>query len=89
MLSPREASYAISYALGDWGPDSILTQAAVEGRLNSKTDYEREVVRLLADEKYYQGQIDPAINDSTVVSHPKIIRFFREFFWVSQCSQSI
>lgn len=80
MLSPREASYAISYALGDWSPDPLLAQAAAEGRLNSKEDYQRQVLRLLADENFYKGQIDPAINDSTVVSHPKIIRFFREFF---------
>ncbi len=80
MLSPREASYAISYALGDWGPDPVLVKAAAEGRLNTKDDYQREVLRLLADQNYYKGQIDPAINDSTVVSHPKIIRFFREFF---------
>lgn len=80
LLAPREAAYAISYALGDWSPDATLTAAAAEGRLNSKTDYEREVRRLLEDGEYFRGPIDPAINDSTVVSHPKIIRFFREFF---------
>ncbi len=80
MLSPREASYAISYALGDWGPDPGLVKAAAEGKLNTKEDYQREVLRLLADEKYYVGQIDPTVNDSDLTSHPKIIRFFREFF---------
>ena len=80
MLSPREASYAISYALGDWGPDPTLVKAVAEGRLKTKEDYKREVLRLLADEHYYMGQIDPTVNDSDVVSHPKIIRFFREFF---------
>jgi hypothetical protein len=79
-LSPREASYAISYALGDRNPDPALTKAAAEGRLNSNEDYRREVLRLLADQNYYRGPIDPAINDSPVTSHPKIIRFFREFF---------
>lgn len=80
MLSPREASYAISYALGDRSPDPILVKAASEGRLNSKADFEREVRRLLADEHYYQGQIDKTINGSDVTTHPRIIRFFREFF---------
>ncbi|MEM9019893.1 MAG: DUF1588 domain-containing protein [Planctomycetota bacterium] len=84
LLTPREAAFAISYALGDRGPDSALLQAAAEGRLETKADYEREVRRLLADKKYYRGAVDPSINgrhyQSNVVSHPKIIRFFREFF---------
>ncbi len=80
MLSPHEGSFAISYALGDWSPDPALAKAAAEGRLNTKEDYRREVLRLLADENYFKGQIDPAVNNSDVVSHPKIIRFFREFF---------
>lgn len=79
-LSPREASYAISYALGDRSPDPLLIEAASEGRLNTKADYEREVRRLLADENYYRGQIDKTINNSDVTSHPRINRFFREFF---------
>jgi hypothetical protein len=79
-LSPREASYAISYALGDRAPDPLLVQAAEQGRLNNKEDFDREVRRLLADANYYKGPIDKTINDSTVTSHPRIIRFFREFF---------
>lgn len=79
-LSPREASYAISYALGDRNPDPALIKAAQQGRLATKEDYRREVLRLLSDQNYYRGQIDPAINDSPITSHPKIIRFFREFF---------
>jgi cytochrome c553 len=84
LLSPREASFAISYALGDRNPDPLLVKAAQEGRLNSKEDYRREVSRLLKDENYYKGQIDKNLNglhlQSNVTSHPKIIRFFREFF---------
>lgn len=79
-LSPREGSYAISYALGDRSPDPLLVKAANEGRLNTKSDYEREVNRLLADQNYYRGQVDKTINNSDVVSHPRINRFFREFF---------
>ena len=84
LLSPREAAYAISYAMGDRGPDSTLLEAAAQGRLGTKEDYRREVLRLLADDRYYQGQIDPGVSGmhltSTITSHPKIVRFFREFF---------
>ncbi len=84
MLTPREAAFAISYSLGDRGPDAKLMQAAEEGRLQTKQDYEREVRRLLADQDYYRGQVDPSLNgmhyQSNVTSHPKVIRFFREFF---------
>ena len=84
MLSPREASYAISYAIGDRNPDPELVKAAAEGRLNSKDDYHREVQRLLADESYYHGQVDSSLNGkhykSNETSHPRIVRFFRDFF---------
>lgn len=85
MLSPREASYAIAYALGDMGPDAALVKAASEGRLNAKADYEREVKRLLADPTSFKAPVDPALarqHDPSYIStpHPKIVRFFREFF---------
>ncbi len=84
MLSPNEAAYAISYAMGDRGPDAKLLVAAAQGQLRSREDFQREVLRLLADENYYRGQIDPGVGGmhltSTVTSHPKIVRFFREFF---------
>ncbi|QTN31097.1 DUF1588 domain-containing protein [Akkermansiaceae bacterium] len=84
VLSPREGAYAISYALGDRGPDAALLKAAEEGRLKTKADYEREVTRLLADKEYYKGSVDPAFTTgkvtSHITSHPKINRFFREFF---------
>ncbi|MDA1017473.1 MAG: DUF1588 domain-containing protein, partial [Planctomycetota bacterium] len=83
-LSPREAGYAISYALGDRNPDSELVKAAEEGRLQTRDDYRREVQRLLNDDNYYRGQIDPSLNGkhyrSNETSHPRIVRFFREFF---------
>lgn len=83
-LSPREASYAISYALGDRGPDPQLRDAAAEGRLATKEDFRREVVRLLDEQHYYSGQVDSTLNgkhyQSNQTSHPKLIRFFREFF---------
>jgi Protein of unknown function (DUF1588)/Protein of unknown function (DUF1592)/Protein of unknown function (DUF1585)/Planctomycete cytochrome C len=84
MLSPREATYAISYALGDRGPDAKLLEAAAGGKLRSREDYHREVTRLLADNDYYRGSVDPAFTTgkvlSHITSHPKINRFFREFF---------
>lgn len=80
MLSPREAGYAISYALGDRRPDPTLAKAAQDGKLNTKEDYRREVLRLLADQNYYRGLIDRTVNDRATTSHPRIIRFFRDFF---------
>lgn len=83
-LSAREASYAISYALGDRNPDPELVKAATEGRLNTRDDYRREVQRLLNDDTYYRGQIDSSLNGkhyrSNETSHPRTVRFFREFF---------
>jgi hypothetical protein len=83
-LSSAEAARAIAYALGDRGPDSELQQAADEGRLNSKDDYRREVHRLLADETWFNGPVDPGLSgknmQSHVATHPKLVRFFREFF---------
>lgn len=84
MLTPREAAYAISYAIGDKGPDVMLLESAEQGRLKTREDFKREVTRLLDDKTYYHGSIDPSGNTSKVVSyavsHPRIIRFFREFF---------
>lgn len=84
MLSPREGAYAISYALGDRGPDEQLLEAAQTGKLQSREDYHREVSRLLNEKSYYRGPVDPAFSTgkskSPYVSHPKINRFFRDFF---------
>lgn len=65
MLAPVELAYAISYALTDEKPDQQLIAAAKNGRLQSRKDVEREVVRLLE-------------NDS--IEKPRILRFFHEFF---------
>ncbi|MDA0282009.1 MAG: DUF1588 domain-containing protein [Planctomycetota bacterium] len=83
-LSPVEAAQAIAYALGDPGPDEELQQAAFDGRLIAKDDYRREVQRLLANETHFNGPVDPGISgknmQSHVSTHPKLVRFFREFF---------
>ncbi len=84
MLSPRDASYAIAYALTDQSPDEELVQAVQSGRLNTKKDYEREVTRiLLKRDAYYL--IDPILadknyQDNTTDTAIRKLRFFREFF---------
>lgn len=84
MLSPREATYAIAYALSDRIPDDKLVQAANDGRLSTRDDFRREVLRLLNDHTIFLDEGASAINGlhlrSHKVTHPKINRFFREFF---------
>jgi len=86
-LSPAEASYAIAYALSDRAPDEPLMQAARDGRLNTKQDYEREVRRLVFSDTLLSGGIDgtlheiyPSYPKNNISSQPKIHRFFRDFF---------
>ncbi len=83
-LSPREASYAIAYALTDRVPDDPLVAVADQGRLLAKADYRREVERILNDKTSFFAEASPSVSTGHVrphkVTHPKIIRFFREFF---------
>lgn len=83
-LSAREASYAIAYALSDRGPDETLREAARTGNLVSRDDYRREVMRILSDKKSFFAEVSPTVSSGYVkphkVAHPKIVRFFREFF---------
>jgi cytochrome c553 len=81
-LSPREAAYALAYALGDRGPDAQLLKAAEDSKLTTKADYEREVRRLLADTTHFVGPVDKTLGQfqPTTAPHPRLIRFFREFF---------
>jgi mono/diheme cytochrome c family protein len=88
MMSPHDASFAIAYALTDQSPDEDLQQAVLEGRLETRADYEREVRRMLAcrarysitDESIsavYQGWNNyDNFTNMPVREH----RFFREFF---------
>ena len=46
MLAPAELAYAIAYALTDEKPDAKLLEAAKSGRLETREDVKREVVRL-------------------------------------------
>jgi len=84
MLSPRDASYAIAYALTDSSPDEQLAKAAQEGRLNTREDYEREVRRMLSNRDQFYV-IDESVNKpndiGNVTNLPiRKLRFFREFF---------
>ena len=84
MMSPRDASYAIAYALTDQSPDAELVKAAGEGRLNTREDYEREVKRLLAERKT-RTLIDPILEDknwkeNSTAMPIRELRFFRELF---------
>ncbi len=84
MMSPRDASYAIAYALTDQSPDSKLVAAAKNGKLNTREDYEREVKRILARRDIHY-LIDPILEDKNYYNNAtnlpiRELRFFREFF---------
>ena len=84
MMSPRDASYALAYALTDSSPDAELAKAAREGRLNTRDDYAREVRRMLKrrdrwtiiDEAVQAANINPSVTSQPI----RKLRFFREFF---------
>lgn len=87
LLSPRDASYALAYALTDQSPDAELRKAAAEGRLNTREDYEREVRRMLARRDIYyiidegiappqHWESYPSFTNMPVREH----RFLRDFF---------
>lgn len=82
-LSPKDAAYAIAYALTDRRPDQPLVEAAENGRLITREDYRKQVKRLLHAEAKKQ-QIDLRISDNRSPSHSTAqvakLRFFREFF---------
>ncbi|MFN5001456.1 MAG: DUF1588 domain-containing protein [Akkermansiaceae bacterium] len=84
MLSPRDASYAIAYALTDHSPDDQLVAAANSGKLNTRDDYKREVLRILnqRDKNYIIDNIIEGYNygDNTTDLPIRKLRFFREFF---------
>ena len=84
MLSPRDASYAIAYALTDQSPDEELRQAVQNGKLQTRDDYEREIKRILNKRDVYY-LIDPILadknyQDNTTNIAIRKLRFFREFF---------
>ncbi len=83
MMSPRDASYAIAYALTDSSPDKELAKSAAEGRLSTRADYEREVRRMLAKRDNYfiiQEAVDNSSSPNFTNMPIRELRFFREFF---------
>lgn len=91
MLSPRDGSYAIAYALTDSSPDAELAAAAAAGRLNTRDDYRREIQRMLAKRDQYYV-IDEAVQrlqlTASITNTPiRKLRFFREFFGYPQLLQ--
>ena len=84
MMTPRDASYAIAYALTDSSPDEELVAAVENGRLSTKEDYRREVIRMLTRRDQYYV-IDETVQkngfNSSITNTPiRKLRFFREFF---------
>ena len=83
MLSPRDASYALAYALTDRSPDKELLDAAKNGKLNTREDYRREVERMLkVRSQYYviEEAVERSGHDSFTNLPIRKLRFFREFF---------
>jgi hypothetical protein len=86
MMSPTDASYALSYALTDSTPDKQLLEAVKLGKLTTREDYQREVKRMLARrDQYYLiddrlGKTVHGQPDNLTNTPVRKIRFFREFF---------
>ena len=84
MMSPRDASYAIAYALTDSSPDEELVDAVKSGRLLTREDYRREITRMLKRrDQYYviDESVQKAGFNSSICNLPiRKLRFFREFF---------
>ncbi|MGY8770277.1 MAG: DUF1588 domain-containing protein [Pirellulales bacterium] len=87
MLSPVDASIAIAYAITDSIPDKQLREAVQAGKLSTREDYRREVVRMLKNrEQYYivddrLGKGNGSQYAEGLTNTPvRKLRFFREFF---------
>lgn len=65
MLQDQELALAINAAFSYIAPDDVLKQAVLQGRMKTRDDVEREVVRILADDS---------------IRKPRILQFFREYF---------
>ena len=83
QLNPTELTYAISYAFFDQ-PDRELLQAAQAGRLETRDDVRREVLRILEtpDEKkqYWHYPMYHRWGDDYYSHRPRVLRFFQEYF---------
>lgn len=84
MMSPRDASYALAYALTDSLPDKGLVAAVANGKLSTREDYQREVKRMLKKrDQFYiiDEMVQKAGFNSSITNLPiRKLRFFRDFF---------
>lgn len=65
LLQDWELGLAVNHALRYIKPDETLRQAILEGRMRTREDVQREVTRMLDDER---------------IRKPRILRFFRDYF---------
>jgi hypothetical protein len=65
MLQDWELGLAVNHALRYIKPDEPLRQAIIDGRMRTREDVQREVARMLDDDR---------------IRKPRILRFFRDFF---------
>ena len=65
MLRDWELGLALNHALRYLKPDKTLRRAIVEGRMRTREDVEREINRMLADDR---------------IRKPRVLRFFRDYF---------
>ena len=65
MLQDWELGLAVNHALRYLKPDEELRQAIADGRMRTREDVEREVTRMLADDR---------------IRKPRILRFFKDYF---------
>jgi hypothetical protein len=91
LMSPRDASYALAYALTDSSPDEQLVEAVEEGRLNTREDYQREIRRMLSRRDQWciiDESVQAANLNASVTNQPiRKLRFFREFFGYPQAME--
>jgi hypothetical protein len=65
MLQDWELGLAVNHALRYIRPDEQLRQAIIDGRMRTRSDVQREVERMLADDS---------------IRKPRVLRFFRDYF---------
>jgi hypothetical protein len=65
MLQDWELGLAVNHALRYLRPDKPLRQAILDGRMRTREDVRREVVRMLEDDS---------------IRKPRVLQFFRDFF---------
>ena len=65
MLQDQELALALNAAFSYIPPDKTLKQAALQGKLKTREDVNREVARILADDS---------------IRKPRVLQFFREYF---------